>query len=872
MKKYYLLLLLMLVCLPAAYATHQRAGEITFRYVSGLTYEVTVITYTRTSAPADRPFLEISWGDGTSSELPRTEKINYGNDISRNVYAYVPELGATQARHTYSSPGSYIISLEDPNRNFGVMNIPNSVNVPLYLETVLTINPLLGLNNSPVLLNPPIDNGCANQIYIHNPGAYDIDGDSLSYSLIACRGAGGLPIPGYTLPIATDSITINPVTGDVLWVKPPIQGEFNIAILIEEYRNGIKIGSVTRDMQINIIGCADQQPPEIRTVTDTCVRAGDTLIFEVVATDPDGNAVELTGTGGPFELEQSPAFLDPDPAIGIDTARTTFTWATICNHVQKQPYFTYFKATDDGQPVNLVDLKTVTISVIGPPPEGLTAEATGNTIRLNWEASPCTKAARYQIYRRVGFYGFVPGYCETGVPGYTGYSLLAQTSSASETSFVDDGGSSGLINGLDYCYIMVTVFIDGSVSYASEEVCASLKKDLPIITNAGNDSADLELGYARIAWSKPTELDTLQIPGPYYYELLRAEGIGGQDFGPAGSFPGLNDTLFIDQGIDLNGAGTGYTYRVDLWSETSGFIGSSQDASTIFLEIYETDQRLELSWAPKVPWTNEYYTIYRKSGGSTIYEAIGTAGGLSYTDTGLINGEEYCYYVESHGSYGTTGLVDPIVNYSQLNCGIPVDNVPPCPPGLNVYMNCPLNHNLLRWNNTAKIDTCDPGVAQYYIYYANGETAEFMLIDSVAQTDADSLSYIHEGVTLGCYAVTATDTLGNQSAFSNIVCTPGCAGYELPNVFTPNSDGINDLFTPFPETTANVERVEMVIYNRWGLLVFETSDPMINWDGRNRQNNNECPEGTYFYVCEVYEKTLNGIAQRTIQGVVTLLR
>ena len=64
----------------------------------------------------------------------------------------------------------------------------------------------------------------------------------------------------------------------------------------------------------------------------------------------------------------------------------------------------------------------------------------------------------------------------------------------------------------------------------------------------------------------------------------------------------------------------------------------------------------------------------------------------------------------------------------------------------------------------------------------------------------------------------------------------------------------------------------MVIYNRWGLLVFETSDPMINWDGRNRQNNNECPEGTYFYVCEVYEKTLNGIAQRTIQGVVTLLR
>ena len=119
-------------------------------------------------------------------------------------------------------------------------------------------------------------------------------------------------------------------------------------------------------MQINIIGCEGQHPPIIIAREDTCVEAGDTLVMNIKAYDPDGDNVELSGTGGPFELAQSPALLDPNPASGPDTVTCTLTWPTVCNHVQKQPYFTYFKARDDGVPVNLVALKTITIKVIGP--------------------------------------------------------------------------------------------------------------------------------------------------------------------------------------------------------------------------------------------------------------------------------------------------------------------------------------------------------------------------------------------------------------------------------------------------------------------------------------------------------------------------
>ena len=144
MKRHAYITLLLFLPVMHAMATHQRAAEITYKHISGLTYEAKIITYTYTPSPADRPELTLVWGDGSSSILLRTQKINLPDNISLNVYEYNPSLGATSNRHTYSSPGTYILSMEDPNRNYGVINIPNSVNVPMYVQTVLVINPFLG--------------------------------------------------------------------------------------------------------------------------------------------------------------------------------------------------------------------------------------------------------------------------------------------------------------------------------------------------------------------------------------------------------------------------------------------------------------------------------------------------------------------------------------------------------------------------------------------------------------------------------------------------------------------------------------------------------------------------------------------------------
>lgn len=845
------------------FATHQRAAEIIYKHISGLTYEITLISYTFTPSPANayRDNLIINWGDGTISEIPRVVVTYMPDDITYNKYV---------GRHTFPGPSTYNISCEDPNRNGGIINVPNSVNTPMFIYSELVINPFLGgYNNSPVLLIPPIDNGCVGQPFYHNPGAYDSDGDSLSYRLVPCRGAQGQVIPGYTYPEATNKLSIDSITGDLTWDSPRQQGEYNIAILIEEWRNGVKIGSVLRDMQIIVLAC-NNHPPVIETVLDTCIEAGKILRFPIIAYDPDSNNVTLTGTGGPLVITNSPATLDPNPATGKGTTQALFRWNTRCDHVKKRPYQLFLKAKDDGKPVNLVSLKTINILVVGPAPQNLTATPIGNAINLNWDAYKCQEATSFQIFRKADSTGFIPGFCETGVPPYLGYRKIATIDNIQITTYLDDNLGQGLQRGINYCYLVIAVYPDKAESYASLEACASLKKDVPVITNVSITATDESRGSCYIAWSKPTEIDTVQAPGPYKYILSGAATDKPLQFTAIDSMNNINDTIYNN--LLLNTAALGFIYRVDFYNVTPGnrfLLGSSQPAASMFLETSPSDRAMLLNWSNKVPWSNQRFVILRKEQSGTTFDSVGQINVNAWTDKGLINGQTYCYKIRSVGRYSASGFVDPIVNFSQESCNIPVDNVPPCPPLLSVATNCAEATNLLSWKIPA--DTCPTDIARYYLYYSPS-TGNLLPLDSLLHPD--DTTYLHSPArsVVGCYGVIAIDSAGNRSEMSNKICIDldACPGYTLPNIFTPNGDGINDYFRPVNNNS--VSEVNLTIFDRWGKAVFETHDPGINWDGKDKTTNQPCSDGTYFVVCDVFEITLAGIVKRNIHSSLTILR
>ncbi|MCX6351763.1 MAG: gliding motility-associated C-terminal domain-containing protein [Bacteroidetes bacterium] len=871
-----------LVCALAAQATHNRAGEITYKQISQYTYEVTVITYThKLSTSADRPKIDLIWGDNNKEEIQRTDKTDLGHDVIRNTYIH---------RHTYPGPGSFIIQFNDPNRIDNIININNSqsVSIPFYVETKLIINPTQGNNSSPILLQPPIDYAATKKIFRHNPNAYDPDGDSLSFKLIPPKKGIGEDVPNYTVPDFTNYFKLNVRTGELEWNTPTKIGVYNIAILIEEWRNNKRIGYITRDMQIIVHdNKSGNNPPKIEHIKDTCVEAGSPAMLNIVVTGIDADTaqkVTLTATGGPFLQKIKPAYIDSSVLYPGNPAKMLFKWDVQCEHIRKQAYRVVFRAVDNVDSLPLADIKHFDIRVVGPAPKNLQGVAFGNGITITWQKPNC-KPVGYFIYRRIDSSFWHHGHCEIGAPAYTGFQLLDTILNPDKLTYYDDGRSDGLSPGVRYCYIVTAMYLnDGQFEiaegYASNEFCGKLKKDVPVITLADVQNTDATIARVAITWTKPVQLDTIQNPGPYFYIISHTKSQKGGNWNVIknlkyDAFSSLTDTALVDS--NLNTIANPWAYKIEFYNTLNkqlNFIGKTVIASTIYLSITPKHERLLLNWSVNTPWKNYLYVVYKKNPTTLKWDSISATRKLSFIDSNLTNGTQYCYKIESYGTYNSAGFIDPIINHSQEVCNKPLDTIAPCPPELiSAISFCDSFKSNIKW--LVKDTPCNADVTWYKIYFSKRRENNFQLIDSVIGRQDSTYSDTRNSLKLnlaGCYAIVAVDSYGNHSAQSNFLCVDNCPRYELPNVFTPGMDGQNDLYTPLNDYRF-IQSIEFKIYNRWGQIVYTASDPAINWDGKEMTTKKPLPAGVYFYTCVINQLFLDSVKKLPpVKGTITIIR
>ena len=451
-----------------------------------------------------------------------------------------------------------------------------------------------------------------------------------------------------------------------------------------------------------------------------------------------------------------------------------------------------------------------------------------------------------------------------------GYELLETTSTNADTNFVDLGP---FVVGLNYCYVVTSLFANGAESCIPSPVCFQLPFDVPVLTktSVGVTSA---AGIDTIQWSHPTELDTTLNSGSYFYELYRSNApqapatlIYTSSIQPSLA---LLDSFFIDTS-DLNTILNGHNYRIDLYNNGI-LVGGSAPAASIYLGTIPNDNEVALFWDANVPWDNFSYEVSRARTQDCNYVVIDTTINTSYLDTNLVNGVEYCYVVRSFGQYSHPDLTDTLTNWSQEVCVVPVDKTAPCPPSqISITGDCEEETNRLVWNNPN--NSCADDVVSYQLWYTPTRNGTFEKVAEINSSTDTSFVYEGQGSIAGCFYITASDSVqyNNQSLPSDSVCIDNCDPiYELPNVFTPNGDNANDLYHPLLPFKF-ISRIEFTILNRWGEPVFYTTDPMINWNGFDQKKNLPLNEGVYFYSGTAYALGLDGETPYQLSGFIHLV-
>ena len=796
----------------------------------------------------------------------------------------------------------YTFGMVDPNLDANVNNVGGdngsgaSANVAFALLDTLNIYNGYN-NNSPLVTNPPIDNACRGQLFCYNPAMQDPDNDSLVYSLIPFITGDTANKPYFFNAPGTslETMTVNSTTGELCWNIPATQklGEYDVDMLVKEYRhdaygNRFEIGSMVFAIQIYVSECTAPTIKFTITPNKYCLIADSTALNQNITayTSPASVAMNISASGIPL-TNFGASFTNSGNATG------SLKWNPSCDAINLNPYYITIKGYDNSTPVN-ANFITIPVQVVAKPVKDLSAVVLGAGVELTWSPpGGCTSnvnpIASYLIYRINDCVTFTPNPCQTGVPASSGYVFIG---SSTTTSFYDNNNGQGLPPGTTYSYIVIAKYADGSLSMApaTKDACITLHLGIPLLTNVSVDTTDTQGGSLFVRWHRPLTLklnfDTLDTlhgtpyknRGPYHFVLQRIQNSGGASTVTSGTyttiytspqrqfFGQLIDTTYIDSAV--NTQKNQFSYKVLFYADTN-YIGTSVAASSIFASGVGHDKKAVLSWTSSTPWKDTLYYIYQQNYTNKGYTLVDSTHLTTDTIKNLTNTYTYCFKIRSVGSYENINIISPLYNFSQKICVTPVDDSPPCQPKLAIVGDCNEATNKLTWTNPD--NACNiHDVAKYYIYFTPRQDSTLSLLDSVLNAKDTSYTIKNPNSIAGCYIIVAVDTVGNKSPLTNEICVDNCPEYELPNIFTPNGDSTNDFYIPVKNRY--IRSVDFTLYNRWGEIVYENTNPALGWDGKSKQMKQPVPDGVYFYTCTVYEIHYYGIREIKLKGFVQVLK
>lgn len=627
----------------------------------------------------------------------------------------------------YSNPSGYYFSWERCCRNNTILNIidPETNGVAFYAEV-----PNLTIRNSlPRFDNLPLSLLCVNNFFAYDFRVIDADGDSLVLSLTEplkgnldqgrpnSNGSLGWPVleprpyPKITwngnfglgnIMNGNPPLTINPETG-LASVTPTQSGVFVFAIKVDEYRNGVKIGEVIRELQYTVSKCSKNAPPSASVAFKDSifyVYPGQLLSLNFDISDEDGDSVFAEGAGVIF---RSDLVGDPKATLRFNRENgklnVNISWKPSCDQISSEPYTSTITVRDNGCPLPSQSLFNFQVKVDTPPtlerPDVFCAERiSDDSLQINLGIK---KSPEY-------FAGVILELLTD-----TGWTVLDTIDSPLRQGyrlFAPDNRE------VTYCYRAYSIDVCGNAGELTDSFCSTIDIDVPPPVTQVNHLTVVDDQFIALNWKQNQASD--------FGEYLLSRSKGDEDFMLIKTFENIDDTFFIDSTAMVDSSQ--YHYYLQVQDDCEDLSPLSPIASSIFLS------GAVLPYVDSLFWTE--------------------------------------FDVWPVGEYVVLGESEP---------------------------------------NAMVLDEKLSPTTEFFAHELEG-------------TDDGLWAYRVE-------ARHESDTLISQSNSVEMMQNPVV---WIPNAYTPNEDGLNELWDINADFIGDFF---LQVYNRWGSLVFESFSPNNLWNG-----------------------------------------
>ena len=872
MKKVILALLLLAFTLPV-FANHLKGGWIYYEYLgNGSTantskYRITVKQYLDCHSSGGQLDPDVFLGifDGATNQLLQTVTVPLTSTVFENKSNFdcitsPPEVCYRVDEYVTildlpDNSGGYIVSVQRCCRIAGILNVSNSNSVGITYTNKIPgiINGIVYRNNSsPVFAQKDTAIVCHNAFFSFDFSATDADGDSLSYSFTEglLGGDGTMPgtrpnppilppppyLPGAIVPYSPgysglspmgSRVTINPLTGIISGIAPNATGTYVVAVAVNEFRNGTLIGSTRKEIHIDVTNCqltAAQLLPKYITCD------GFNLTFKNETLTPAGSI--YTWNFG-------------DPSSGLNNISSS----TNPTHMYSDTgiYKVKLKITSPGG----CEDSATTIAYVYPgffPGFISTGQCKNTPIQFT-----DTTKTKYGVVDSWSWnFGDLSTLADTSHIKNPKYTFTA-SGNYDVTLFVTNSkGCSATVTS------PITITDKPSLTVTNDTLICSI--DTLQLNANGNGTFLWTPNYNINGQTNQSPLVSPKSPTIYYVTLTDPFGCKA------------NDSVFVN---------VKQFVTIKAMPDTGICQGDA-------IQLTVVSDALHYKWSPSVPLNNDTAkSPIANPLSTTKFYVIGNIGKCQSTDSVTIKVAPYpvatakkdtaiCFgeLIQLHATGGSiyswsppfflnnSHIPDPVANPDRsIRYIVTINDTLGCAKSVmdtvivlvqKVFADAGPRDTTIVLNQPLQL-TATGG--QFYTWTPSTGLSDPNIFNPVA-TVTDNINYV---VTVsnaaGCIAM---DTI-------SVTVYKVPAGLYIPNAFTPNGDGLNDVFRPIALGIKKINYFK--IFNRWGQLIFSTTEQNRGWDGIFKGHPQDA--AVYVWIIEGIDYQDKKITKK---GTVTLIR